>query len=117
MPNKNQDHSKSSFIERLAHSLSSVDSKTIFHEPVEHSGIKIIPVAKIRYGFGGGYGRKKIGEVGKGGGGGVSASPVGYIEMKDGQATFKPIRPQLPFLILMSIAGLFLLRHVCRCKK
>jgi hypothetical protein len=46
----------------------------IFAPPVEHDGLKVIAVAKIRWGLGGGFGK----EGSRGGGGGVWISPVGY---------------------------------------
>jgi hypothetical protein len=68
----------------------------VFGEPVENDGVVVIPVARVRWGFGGGYGRgieegSETGEVGEGsgGGGGVMASPVGFIEIRDGRAEFR----------------------------
>lgn len=60
----------------------------------------VIPVAKVGFGFGGGI--RKGGERGEGGGGtgGASAVPFGYIEVKDGNAAFKPIRRPLTDLLL-----------------
>jgi len=84
-------------LERLAEKLGSKASvSVVFGEPVARSGITIIPVARVGFGFGAGRGRKQA-EVaqGGGGGGGASAAPVGYIEIKDGNAVFKPIRDPL----------------------
>jgi uncharacterized spore protein YtfJ len=79
---------------------------------VERDGVTVIPVAKVRWGFGGGggSGRSPQGEEmgqGSGGGGGVSASPMGYIELRDGQAEFKPIKdPAVLWTVpVISIAG------------
>jgi uncharacterized spore protein YtfJ len=86
-------------LERLADKLGGKASvSAVFGEPVERDGITIIPVATIGFGFGAGVGRgKKDAEIaqGGGGGGGASAAPVGYIEIKDGSAVFKPIRDPL----------------------
>ncbi|AZQ38839.1 sporulation protein [Streptomyces cyaneochromogenes] len=84
------------FLERLADKLGGSASVTaVYGEPVTSDGITVIPVAKIAYGFGGGAGRSveggKVGD-GEGGGGGVEAKPLGYIEIRDGVATYKPIR-------------------------
>jgi uncharacterized spore protein YtfJ len=104
------------FIEYLAHSLGeTASSKTIFGEPVVHEESKIIPVAKIQYGFGGGYEKKEANGMGKGGGGGIAVQPVGYIEMTKSQTTFKPIRipSSMPFLIVgCAIASFFLLKGI-----
>jgi uncharacterized spore protein YtfJ len=86
-------------LERLAEKLGSKASvSAVFGEPVARAGITIIPVARVGFGFGAGAGRGgKQAEVaqGGGGGGGASAAPVGYIEIKDGTAVFKPIRDPL----------------------
>lgn len=64
----------------------------IYGEPVERQGITIIPVAKFTFGFGGGESSEtqKV-PGGMGGGAGLMAKPVGYIEIKNGQAKFQPI--------------------------
>ena len=74
--------SADSFIGTKAEKLGAVArAATVFGEPVERDGITVIPVAKARWGFGGGAGqRKEEGgrgkqEDGAGGGGGVQVSP------------------------------------------
>jgi uncharacterized spore protein YtfJ len=124
----------SEFIGTMAEKLGAVaKAATIFGEPVERAGVTIIPVAKARWGFGGGAGHRKKGddagnlgggsperrageeEDGGGGGGGVTVTPVGFIEIKDGQAEFRPIRsPSLPWMIVGGFATLFLLRQVLK---
>lgn len=83
-------------LERLADRLGGKASvTTVFGEPIVGDGVTVIPVAQAVYGFGGGAGREtgpaKTGEGG-GGGGGVHTKPLGFIEIKDGTATYKPIR-------------------------
>jgi uncharacterized spore protein YtfJ len=75
----------------------------IYDEPIERGGTTIIPVSKISYGFGGGS-RKQKEQKGSGGGGGLTTSPVGYIEIKNGQAKFRQII-DLPILIPLITAG------------
>src|SRR5437773_2566696 len=83
----------SSFVERLAERVGgAASSSLVYGAPVEHEGVKVIPVAKARWGFGGGGGSRDGAGEGSGGGGGVWVSPVGYIEMKDGDSRFRPIR-------------------------
>src|SRR6476619_3732115 len=80
------------FIGTMAEKLGAVaKAATVFGEPVERNGITVIPVAKARWGFGGGAGRRED-EDGAGGGGGVQVTPVGFIEIKNGRADFRPIR-------------------------
>lgn len=87
---------KASFVERLAQRLgANADAKYIYGEPIERGEVTIVPVARAAYGFGGGGGKKGE-EEGSGGGGGVAVKPVGYIEIKNGETRFRPIRD--PFI-------------------
>jgi hypothetical protein len=85
-------------LEHLVEEIGSRASATVVYgEPVTAEGITVIPVAEVAigFGFGGATGRgagaAKTGEGG-GGGGGVRAKPRGFIEIKDGTATYKPVR-------------------------
>ena len=104
---------------KLVESLGGTASASaVFGTPVEKDGVTIVPVDRVRYGVGGGGGRgagrrKKrdaaaADEVGYGHGGGVQASPVGYIELRDGQASYKriadPVRP-MAVLLLFPLVG------------
>ena len=99
------------FIGTIAEKLGAVaKAATVFGEPVERAGITVIPVAKARWGFGGGAGQRGN-EDGAGGGGGVQVTPVGFIEIKNHEANFRPIRSaSLPWIIAGGILTLFLLR-------
>ena len=80
------------FIQRLAERIGAVaQASAVFGAPVERDGLTVIPVAKATWGVGGGSG-EKAGEQGLGGGGGGSVAPLGYIEVRDTGAEFKPIR-------------------------
>ena len=68
------------------------DGARVLRGSLPIDGVKVIPVAKARWGFGGGGGSRDAGGEGSGGGGGVWVSPVGYIEMKDGDSRFRPIQ-------------------------
>jgi uncharacterized spore protein YtfJ len=68
--------------------------------------VTVIPVARATWGFGGGTGTRPEAEgEGEGGGGGGSTSPVGFIELRDGRASFRPIVDPRPF-VLAAAAGL-----------
>lgn len=96
----------SSLPERLAEALNtSAGAKIIYGEPIEHDGVTIIPVAKLRFGFGGGGG-KHGSEEGSGGGGGEVVQPAGYIELKDGSSKFHAIREPMAFIPLVVAGGL-----------
>ena len=107
------------FIGTMAEKLGAVArAATVFGEPVERDGITVIPVAKARWGFGGGAGQRKDEgaggkqEDGAGGGGGVQVTPVGFIEIKNSEANFRPIRRvSVPWIIMGSLFSLFLLRE------
>lgn len=64
--------------------------------------------------IGGGAGHRKD-EDGAGGGGGVPVMLVGFIEIKNGTAEFRPIRiVSLPLMIAGGISTLFLLHKAVK---
>lgn len=77
----------------------SANVKQVFGEPIERGGRTVVPVARVQYRIGGGWGGgKHEGEdvnhplAGGGGGGGgiVKASPAGAIEITDSGTRFIP---------------------------
>jgi len=68
--------------------LTSGTNKTVFGEPVTSGDIKVIPVARVAYGFGGGSGilsrgsAEPRGREGMGGGGGVWHSPSEWLKSR-----------------------------------
>ena len=98
---------------KLVNSLGgTATASAVFGDPVEKGGVTIVPVARVRFGVGGGFGRgpgkKKRDEdaadqVGYGQGGGVQATPVGYIEITGGEAEYKrivdPVRPLVALMM------------------
>ncbi|MEU2852841.1 spore germination protein GerW family protein [Streptomyces syringium] len=105
-------HASVAMMERLANGIGSRASVTVVYgEPVSAAGVTVIPVAKVGFGFGGGTGSEagaaKAGDGG-GGGGKASARPCGFIEIKNGSATYKPLRnPWLDALVPLAalVAG------------
>ena len=86
--------------------------RAIFGDPVERDGVTVIPVGRLRWGFGGGGGTGgpagKEGE-GSGGGGGVVASPAGYIAISGGTAEYRRIgSPVSPGMMLAGAVALYL---------
>jgi uncharacterized spore protein YtfJ len=127
------------FVERMAERVGGKASvRAVFGDPIERNGVTIIPVAKVRWGFGGGAGRGPIAmgpgtgegmtEVealgdngmsgsGTGGGGGVTADPVGYLEIGPEGAVFKPIVPAMPspgFLLAAGATAALVLGGIAR---
>lgn len=87
---------------------------TVYGEPIERNGKTIIPVAKVAYGFGGGYGSEAREESegeghhdGEGGGigGGVKTTPAGVVEITDTETRFIKFSS---IKKLAAVAGLFL---------
>jgi uncharacterized spore protein YtfJ len=96
-----------SLVERIAESLGgAANAARIYGTPIEREGVTVIPVSKASYGFGGGTG-KKAGDEGSGGGGGMMLTPIGYIEIKQGDTRFRSIRDPQTVMKIVAISGLF----------
>jgi len=102
-----------SVLEQLNRKMeSTADAAVAFAPPQQHGGLTIIPVAKVKARFGSdfGAGRPKGQERMQGGvgiGGTMSVTPVGYIEVKEGIARFRPIfTPDA--IVKMQVVGGFL---------
>jgi uncharacterized spore protein YtfJ len=109
------------FVQRLADRVGlRAGTHAIFGQPVENDGVTVVPVGKVRFGFGGGAGRgieegSETGEIGEGsgGGGGASASPIGFIEISDGRAEFRRINDPMsavPIILASAFAAWVALR-------
>src|SRR5450759_3168347 len=71
---------------RLAERLgATAAASAVFGTPVERDGVTVIPVARVRWGFGGG--------------GGVQAAPLGFIEVRDGGAQYRRVHDPLRLVI------------------
>jgi uncharacterized spore protein YtfJ len=92
---------KFQFLQSLSENLrGSANVKTVYGEPIQADGKTIIPVARVAYGLGGGYGKvdhrdgNEQGDevpVGQGGGGGVTVNPIGVFEVTQEQTRFIPL--------------------------
>jgi uncharacterized spore protein YtfJ len=124
------------FVERMAERIGGKASvRAVFGDPIERDGITVIPVAKVRWGFGGGAGRGPIAvgpgigdlasptmsdsaaqeQSGSGGGGGATAEPIGYLEIGPEGANFRPITPAMPspgFLLAAGFAAMLVIRSL-----
>lgn len=87
--------------------------RTVFGEPVARGDMTIIPVARVRWGYGGGSGTGPVrsdgtnGETigsGSGAGGGLMTDPMGYVAVHPDAAEYVPLSsPYLnPLVILAS---------------
>lgn len=93
--------------ELLESMLGHAGARTIFGEPVTAEGKTVIPVAKVRYGFGMGSGRSDGGSESGGGGGGLRGTPVGVVEITAAGTRFIPVFDVRDF-VLGAVAGLAL---------
>lgn len=88
-PNVDVVESAKSFVDVLRDSAA-VDR--VYGDSIDIDGKTIIPVARVAYGFGGGFGssRESTEEAGQGGGGGggMKAVPVGVVEITDAETRF-----------------------------
>jgi len=110
--------------------------RAVFGDPIERDGLVVVPVAKVRWGFGGGAGGGSMAASpstesapdasaadggptasGEGGGGGVTADPIGWLEIGPDGAEFRPIVPAMPspgFLLAAGVTAAMLLRALAR---
>jgi hypothetical protein len=108
------------FLETMAERVGGKASVTaVFGEPIERGELTVIPVASVRWGFGGGGGMSSGEEQasGSGGGGGAAADPSGYIEIRGGEAAFRRVGPAYPSPALIFAGGLaaaFVIRALAR---
>jgi uncharacterized spore protein YtfJ len=59
-------------------------------EPIQQDGMVVVPVAKVRSGAGGGMGQETADKEGRGGGFGITSTPIGAFVIKDGEVTWRP---------------------------
>lgn len=89
-----------SFEEVVRSIIDHAGAKTVYGEPISAHGKTILPVAKVRYGFGGGSGRSGNTEQhGVGGGGGLMAKPIGVVEVTQTDTRFIPITSSWPLVV------------------
>lgn len=92
----------------------SARAAAVFGDPVEGDGVTVIPVARARWGVGGGSGKRpNRPQEGVGGGGGAIVSPVGFIEIRGGRAIFKPV-VDLKVVLGVCLAAMALMRFAFR---
>ncbi len=122
------------FLERLGEKVGAQATvRAVFGEPIERADLTIVPVARVRWGFGGGAGTGTAvggpaamadisGDAttvpsGSGGGGGVVADPLGYLEIRPTGAVFQPLGPVNvnPMLVLAAgVSAAVVIRAIAR---
>jgi uncharacterized spore protein YtfJ len=109
-------------LERLAGAIGAQASvRAVFGEPIRQGERTVIPVAKVRWGFGGGSGSAAAESAGAsngaGGGGGAASEPVGFLEITGDGAVFRPIvspYPSVGLILASGVAALLILRGLGR---
>lgn len=104
---------------------STADIKTIYGDPINVEGKTIIPVAKVMYGLGGGFGKMKTKDregrveekpAGESGGGGIRILPAGIIEISKGETRYISLGERKTmwgiFLIVAFLAGILIGRII-----
>jgi len=91
----------------------------VYGEPIERDDRTVVPVARVAYGFGGGFGEGSSSGVngdsedapaehgsGGGGGGGVVAKPIGALEITDENTRFVRVddRQRLLGAVVLGVA-------------
>lgn len=95
----------SDLVARLADSVGgTARAEAVFGDPVERGALTVIPVARATWGFGGGGGGDAE-QQGSGGGGGGTVRPLGYIEVRDGDARFVPLRSSTRVALAVGIGA------------
>lgn len=98
------------FLQALAEKLHlSGRVDTIFGQERTVNGRTFIPVARVAYGLGGGYGKPATSDEGTGtpqsGGGGITITPIGVVEIGQESTRFLPIpTPRAHLLALLAAA-------------
>jgi len=96
--------SKTQFAEVFKSIIEHAGARTVYGEPVSVDGKTVLPVARIRYGFGGSSGGKGNNwQDGGGGGGGLIAKPLGVVEVTPSQTRFIPIFSGRTLLIAVGL--------------
>jgi len=79
-------------------------AKLVYGDPVSVGGKTVLPVAAVRYGFGGGSGSNpEKAAHGGGGGGGLTAKPLGVVEVTELQTRFIPFNSHWTLLTAVGL--------------
>jgi hypothetical protein len=89
---------------------------TVFGQPIVQDGIAVLPVARARWGLGGGR-RMSGGKPAEGGGGRLRIDPIGVVVLRGHRAKFQPIRSGRPRAAIgLALATGFLLARVLHAR-
>ena len=97
--------------ERIANTVAgSAGAQLAYGDPVVGAGVTIVPVARVRFGFGGGGGEKPsespdAAKHGGGAGGGAVIVPAGFLIMRGDVIEFRAIRDPARLIGLVLAIG------------
>jgi uncharacterized spore protein YtfJ len=96
--------SKTQFAEVFKSIIEHAGTRIVYGEPVSVIGKTVLPVATMRYGFGGSSGAEGSSwQHGGGGGGGLVAKLLGVVEITQSQARFIPIVSSRALVIAVGV--------------
>jgi uncharacterized spore protein YtfJ len=96
--------------ELLSSGRDSLTVKRVYGEPYVKDGVTVIPTAAVRGGAGGGTGHDEKGQLGEGGGYGMTGKPAGAYVVKDGKVSWLPaVDPNRIFLMVGMAVIVYLL--------
>jgi uncharacterized spore protein YtfJ len=106
-------------VERLAERVGArAGVHAVFGEPIRSGNAVVVPVARVRWGFGGGGGQSAVEQAsGSGGGGGAVSDPAGYLVIRENGVQFQAIsRPwsSPAHLLAGAVAVAIILRALAR---
>lgn len=89
--------------------------RVLFGDPIERGDVSVVPVARVRWGYGGGGGtgpattsaqNSETMAGGSGAGGAVMADPIGYLEIRPSGAAYVPLASPYPNPLLVIATGI-----------
>lgn len=97
----------------------SVTVRRVYGDPVDHDGLTVIPAATLAGGAGGGTGKDPQGQVGEGGGYGMSARPAGVYVIQNGHVSWRPaidVNKAIGMLGLVAVTYLLMRPRMVRAR-
>lgn len=109
-------------VDKLAQQIGSrAGAGTVFGTPATQGDTTVIPVARTIFGFGGGTDPGTGNRGSEGGGGGAFVKPIGFIQVRNERARYKPIRDPWPFafatlgLLILARTYTLMRQRTARC--
>lgn len=88
-------------------------------DPIQQDGVVVVPVAKVRSGAGGGMGQEAADREGRGGGFGITSTPIGVFVIKDGDVSWRPAVDVNKIIVggqLVAVVALLTIRAIVKAR-